>query len=833
MQKITLLLLYSIAIFSTAIANGQNLKRKGGLGVSLYNTIPDSLKNKYSYQSGAFIMQVGPNTTAQLAGLLPNDIVTKVNDKIILNSTDLVNFAKKLRANDEVFFYLKRNNSDLTLKGKVLPKPFEQSNTMDITYGDFKYKSGFVRTILKSPKGKKPKGYIYYLQGLPCYSLDNMQPLDKTKQAIDKMVELGYAVYFIEKGDMGDNENCPPCTTMGFNEELEMYEAGYKNFLNLPQIDKEKIYLFGHSMGGTTAPLLAAKFQPKGIIVYGTGFKPWSEYLMDAFLIQSSLRGEDLGDLRATLEKFKPYLYQFFYTEKTVEEIAQDPMGLATLNNLLGYIGDEQSRFGRHISTFKELNQHNVAKALSNYNNYTLAIYGECDLNANNSLDNMALIDHVNSQRPGHGTFWLAPKSSHSFEEIGSMKEFIELWDNPQAYQQYASTRFNAKIFEHVDQWIESLQTKKQNISEPKFYTNSSELLPEPGAKRASMDVKATDIDNDNDLDIILANEFQANTILINDGNGNFIDESPQRIPQEIHDSEDVVAKDFDNDGDIDLIFCSEDDKIHEFYLNDGKGFFSKASFQFLPSEANAIISEDINKDGKPDVIFGNNGQNQIYINLGNGNFRLEENRLPKISKITQDLALFDIDKDGDLDLVEANEDGNVLYENSGKGYFKDITSTHLFSAIEMESRKIAVADVDKDGDLDLFFANVNFTGAKSPQNRIFINNGKGKFTDDTSNKLPEDKDHSIDAIFVDVDNDKDLDIIIANVFGAKMKVYLNDGKGNFTLGSDKLLGGKIQVDALGLVNADFNGDKLNDLYICDRYNPQLDNKDVLLLKIN
>lgn len=831
MKSVKTVVFLSMAILAVNSLNCQNLKRKGGLGLSLYNQIPDSLNTKYGYESGALVMQVAPNTTAQNAGILPNDIVTQVNETPISSAADLVNFAKKLRANQEVVFFVKRNLSPVTLKAKVVPRPIEQSNTMNIVYGEFQYKSGWVRTILKSPKAEPPKAYIYFLQGLPCYSLDNMQPLDKTKQAIDKMVELGYAVYVMEKGDLGDNENCPPCLTMGFNEELAMFEAGYKNLLTLPNINKEKIVLFGHSMGGTVAPLLAAKYQPKGIIVYGTGFKPWSEYLVDAFLIQPAYRGADIGELRAALEKFKPYYYQFFYSDKTVEEIIKEPMGLAAMTNLLGYMENGQSRFGRHITTFKELNQHNVAKALSDYNNYTLAIYGECDLNANNPLDNIALIDHVNSQRPGHGTFWQAPKSSHSFEEIGTMQEFIELWDKPQVYQQYAATRFNSKIFDYVDQWIVEILAKKSNQSVPKYFTVTSEQLPEPGAKRASMDVIAVDLDRDGDLDIVLANEFQANTILINDGKGNFTDESEKRLPQVIHDSEDVVAKDFDGDGFVDLIFCSEDDKVHEFYLNDGKGYFRPAPYQFPNSEANAVISEDVNRDGKPDVIFGNNGQNQIFINLGKGNFELDQNRLPAINKVTQDLAFVDIDKDGDLDLIEANEDGNVLYLNNGKGFFTDITGANLFSDINMESRKIAFADVDNDGDFDLFFANVNFKGDKNPQNRLFINNGKGKFTDETSKRLPEDQDHSIDAVFVDIDGDKDLDIVVANVFGGKVKVYLNDGKGNFTVGHDKLLGGKIQIDALGVISADLNGDKLDDLYFCDRYNPQSDNKDVLLTR--
>ena len=105
----------------------------------------------------------------------------------------------------------------------------------------------------------------------------------------------------------------------------------------MPGIKKDEIFLFGHSMGGTTAPLLATQYQPKGVIVYGTGFKPWSEYLNDAYLIQLSLRGYDLGDLRENLEKYKSYLNEFFYTERTVQEITAKPTGLTAFKEILGY----------------------------------------------------------------------------------------------------------------------------------------------------------------------------------------------------------------------------------------------------------------------------------------------------------------------------------------------------------------------------------------------------------------------------------------------------------------------------------------------------------------
>ncbi|MCU0466361.1 MAG: S8 family serine peptidase, partial [Anaerolineae bacterium] len=116
----------------------------------------------------------------------------------------------------------------------------------------------------------------------------------------------------------------------------------------------------------------------------------------------------------------------------------------------------------------------------------------------------------------------------------------------------------------------------------------------------------------------------------------------------------------------------------------------------------------------------------------------------------TRFLVEVDIDNDGDKDLFLANEDGNLLYKNNGKGYFTDCSTTHLPQQNDLETRKIAVNDVDRDGDLDIFLANVNFLGTKNPQHRLYINNGKGKFTDETNSRLPKDEDHTIDAIFED-----------------------------------------------------------------------------------
>lgn len=443
-------------------SEAQSLKRKGGLGVGFYQNIPDSLSKKLQYNKGAVIQSVIPKTTAASLGILKNDVIIAINENPVETYVQLVALAKQLRENDPIQVQLIRNQQPVLLKGTVIAKPRETSEIADVVYGEFPYKNGYVRTIYSSLKNKKPLGTIYFLQGLPCYSMDNFQPLDKTKQALDAIVERGFAVYRIEKGDMGDNLNQAPCETMGFNAELDMYEAGYKNLLSISGIDTASIFLFGHSMGGVTAPLLAEKFQPKGVVVYGTVFKPWLEYLMDAYILQPQLYGEDLAVLRDTLEMFKPFIYDYFYSNKSIDEVCSTPQGKAAMELIMSYDSKTKTGVsGRAASVHKELNAHNLAAAWGNTRSYVLAIYGECDIAAIHPDDHIALVEYINKKHPGKAQFWLAPGTTHTFEEIGTMEDFIKWQYKMNEYLSYAVKKFNPKVFDYTCNWMKSVVSKK------------------------------------------------------------------------------------------------------------------------------------------------------------------------------------------------------------------------------------------------------------------------------------------------------------------------------------------------------------------------------------
>jgi len=359
------------------------------------------------------------------------------------------------------------------------------------------------------------------------------------------------------------------------------------------------------------------------------------------------------------------------------------------------------------------------------------------------------------------------------------------------------------------------------------YYIDASENLPDDATSFQTKDVLTTDIDDDGDMDIILANEFQNNVVLVNNGMGMF-SQAGQGIPiNQEHDSEAITVADFNGDGMTDLIFVSEDDFEHEYYWNAGSATFTRPPL-FLPfTECRAVVAEDFNGDNIPDVMLGNNGQNMMLINDGAGEFINETfDRIPFLEDKTQDIKSKDLDGDGDMDLFVANEDGNRLLINNGSGVFSDESSSRLPQNLNIDSRTVLLEDVDMDDDIDVFLCNVEFSPGKDPKNRLFLNDGQGNFSDFTEAYLPIYTDQSLDAVFTDFDFDGDPDLIVANVLGIPLYAYTNNGLGKFSEATTAIFGSLITVEAFGIVKADFNGDDFEDVYICNR-----DGKDLLLLR--
>lgn len=358
--------------------------------------------------------------------------------------------------------------------------------------------------------------------------------------------------------------------------------------------------------------------------------------------------------------------------------------------------------------------------------------------------------------------------------------------------------------------------------AEPVYRDISEVTLPREALGGFSMDAEAADFDGDGDLDLLIAQEYRPNILLINQGEARFTNESG-RIPRAERDSEDIAVADFDGDGDLDVVVASEDDRVNEYYRNLGPGTFENAG-RLIPvtGRSNAVIAHDFDGDGYPDLFIGNNGQNVLLISDGEGGFSEgTEAWLPALDDVTQDVEAGDVDGDGDLDLIVGNEDENRLLINRD-GRFYDETDSRLPRIDELEeTREADFGDVDGDEDLDLLFANVRaFVTGAVRQNRLLINDGSGVFADETEARLPADDRNAFDGDFLDLDGDGDLDIILAQAergwrAPAPYAVWENDGTGSYTEATARFL--QAEGPGFDIEAFDADGDAVLELYLANR----------------
>lgn len=372
--------------------------------------------------------------------------------------------------------------------------------------------------------------------------------------------------------------------------------------------------------------------------------------------------------------------------------------------------------------------------------------------------------------------------------------------------------------------WIEAAEDSPNGPEEPDpipYENVSSSNLPTGSLSGNSNSALAVDIEQDGDLDLVIASQGP-NKILLNNGSGEFTLLQNSILDRFSYNSQDVAVADFNGDGRFDLFFGNAADQsnqqINEFYINQGNVSFTN-DIGLIPVSgiSNAALARDLNNDGFIDILIGNSGQNIILINNGNARFFNETGqRLPSRFDLTRDIEVGDISGNGFPDIIVANEtDDNRILANNGSGIFLDQTGSRLpiITAIE-ETREVELADVDGDGDLDIYYSNVRiFESGADPQDRLLINNGQGIFTDVTSSQLPVKTSNTFDSDFVDIDGDGDLDIVTGN-FNGGIQVFINNGAGTFSDDTENWLPEGLTPQVVDFEIADYNGDQLPDIYI-------------------
>lgn len=230
----------------------------------------------------------------------------------------------------------------------------------------------------------------------------------------------------------------------------------------------------------------------------------------------------------------------------------------------------------------------------------------------------------------------------------------------------------------------------------------------------------------------------------------------------------------------------------------------------------------DVNQDGYDDLtIGGKNTSLRLFLN-DNGSFNEHDLGLSYPGEV-KSVLWADIDNDGDADLFVSVKDLYVkLYENIGDLNLVDITASAGIPAESTENWGAAWGDVNADGYLDLYlckYANHNNGELTYDRmNHLYLNNGNNTFTDITIQTETQDGVKlSFLPLFWDYDKDGDQDIYVINDKTYRNTIFKNDGDLNF---SDAALSTNLGVvmDAMSISPGDWNHDGHDDIYITNTF---------------
>lgn len=445
----------AMLMLAATFTHSQNLQRRGFLGVYFENLSVEEVRTLKLSQAGAVIVQqVIEGGSADLAGVLANDIIVECNGKVITEISDLSAVVSAFTVEEQLEIKVIRKGKKITLHGKVIARPYELATNGEVIYGEMPYLQGYIRTIVNKPDGDGPFPTVFYIQGYTCSSIDNMSPSNPVKQLIEALVEKGYAVFRMEKPGVGDTYNLPDCRQIDYETELNAFKTGLSHLQTLNFVDTSNIFLFGHSLGGIAAPLMATENQPKGIMVYGTVLKPWAEYMMDIYREQRQLWGMDFLEIENDARVMFPLLCDYLVHKKSPFELAEsNPVYASMLNSSLGF-NEQGLILDRHYTFWQQLQDKNLTEAWKNSAAHTFAIYGEADIAAitYKGHENIAAI--VNTYHPGKGLFLLLQNTDHGLLLTGTMDENLKL-----SSEERRQKPFNFDLVEIIDVWMQTLMT--------------------------------------------------------------------------------------------------------------------------------------------------------------------------------------------------------------------------------------------------------------------------------------------------------------------------------------------------------------------------------------
>ncbi len=450
-----LLSLLVLTQFSQASPNlPSDLPRRGGLG-SGFAPLPAGQAEALGLKAGAglVVQAVVPGLTADKAGLKPGDIITMMNDREAV-APGLGAWVRELPANSKMTFKVVREGKPTTLTTALVPKPRDPGNAnYEVIYSHVVSHGKRMRTIITKPRkaGKYPG--FFFIQGFSPISYDftlEGSTGDVTSlngPLLFDFANSGFVTIRVEKPGVGDSEG-GPFAPMDYHTELDIYRQTLKQLKAMPEVDAGNVFIFGHSMGGSFGPMVAAENPVRGLAIYGVASRTWFEYLLDTIRYQGLVGGESFEQADESVRQGARLMAQVMLENKSAADVKKSHPELAPLVD--AFFPDGMFN-GKSLDFWRQLGQINFASYWSKLDAHVLAAKGASDFVVY-EVDHKLIADIVNRAHPGKGRSVIVPSSDHLFHNFAT---------EPESMRNFQRGKYNLAFSTMMKDWIREVMASK------------------------------------------------------------------------------------------------------------------------------------------------------------------------------------------------------------------------------------------------------------------------------------------------------------------------------------------------------------------------------------
>ena len=282
-------------------------------------------------------------------------------------------------------------------------KPLESLAGVETEFGSVRMSEGVrLRTIVTRPAGAtRALPAIFHTQAVSCGSLE--LPTDRPTVLGELARRSGMVLIRVERAGTGDSEG-PACSALDYDTEVRHYREALDQLARHPWVDAGRIFIYGSSLGSTTAPLVAQGRKVAGIVVQGGGAFTHLERMInfDRLYVERSGRysPEQIHD-----EMIRRIAFHQLYLlgGKTPEQVAAERPDLAGVWPAIRGGAEAPPHYGRPYAWHWQAARKNFLAAWARIDAPVLVAYASFD-QFEPRASHKVIVDTVNRLRPGTAT---------------------------------------------------------------------------------------------------------------------------------------------------------------------------------------------------------------------------------------------------------------------------------------------------------------------------------------------------------------------------------------------------------------------------------------------